>query len=70
MISAGVEAHVGLREDPVLGQVVVQVPPEAARRGQLSSHSPSPGTTWDQARALTVHEIQDEAELVRCVEGV
>lgn len=49
----GVEAHIGLGENSVLGQVVVQVPAwgRQPHRGgaQLPGQPPGPGSTWGQA---------------------
>lgn len=68
-----IEPHLRLREDAVLGQVIVQVPP----CGDSDWLSPGAGVGRGlralgvaQGWGLTVHEVEDEAELVGRVEGI
>lgn len=68
-----VEPHLRLREDAVLGQVIVQIPP----CGDSDQLSPGAGVGRGlhalgvaQGWGLTVHEVKDEAELVGRVEGI
>lgn len=84
-----VEPHLRLREDTVLREVIMQVPPcgkgdqlslqhcpllpqgrpNRRLQGRGSRENPALGTGSSHG-PLTVHEVKDEAELVRRVEGV